>query len=153
MDNEIFRRTYRAINERFCPYEKSILTNNCRCSQADRFCIAEREGVRCASDAAQARCLSLLEILRQQSRFNLKSTGDDGSALPHAKAMRIQVGGLRGLHAALAPDEPVPATIEDIYGVIDAAVERFGSLDGLPFQPIIQQIAAYKGRRPLRGLR
>ena len=31
MDNDVFRSTYRAINERFCPYEKSILTNNCEC--------------------------------------------------------------------------------------------------------------------------
>jgi hypothetical protein len=152
MDNEIFRRTYRSINERFCPYEKSILTNNCRCSQADRFCIAEREGVHCGSDEAQARCLALLEILRQQSRFALKST-DDRAALPHAKAMRIQVGGLRGLHAALAPDEPVPAKIEDVHALLDAVVERFGSLQQVPFQPVIQQIAAYKGRRRLRSLR
>jgi hypothetical protein len=152
MDNEIFRRTYHSINERFCPYEKSILTNNCRCSQADRFCIAEREGVHCGSDEAQARCLELLEILRQQSRFALKST-DDRAALPHAKAMRIQVGGLRGLHAALAPDEPVPAKIEDVHALLDAVVERFGSLEQVPFQPVIQQIAAYKGRRRLRSLR
>jgi len=150
MDNEIFRRTYRDINERFCPYEKSILTNNCQCSRAKRFLIAEREGVHCSSDAAQERCLALLEILRQQARFALRST-DERAALPHAKAMRIQVGGLRGLHAALSPNDGVPAKIEDIFGLIDEAVARFGELDKLPFQPVIQQIAAYKGRkRPRR---
>jgi hypothetical protein len=149
MDNETFRETYRAINERFCPYEKSILTNNCRCSLSHRFCIAEREGVHCGSDAAQARCLELLDTLRRQARFALKST-DDRAALPHAKAMRIQVGGLRGLHAALAPDEPVPAKIDDIHGLIEAAIARFGDLASLPFQPVIQQIAAYKGRRMRR---
>jgi len=151
MDNETFRQTYRAINERFCPYEKSILTNNCRCSRAHRFCIAEREGVHCGSDPAQARCLELLDTLRRQARFALKST-DDRAALPHAKAMRIQVGGLRGLHAALAPDDPVPAKIDDINALIETAIARFGDLASLPFQPIIQQIAAYKGRR-LRRLR
>ena len=44
MDNEVFRDTYHAINERYCPYEKAILTNNCSCSKAQRFCIPEREG-------------------------------------------------------------------------------------------------------------
>jgi hypothetical protein len=152
MDNEVFRRTYRSINERFCPYEKSILTNNCKCSRAKRFCIAEREGVNCGSDEAQARCLELLELLRRQARFALKAT-DEQAALPHAKAMRVQIGGLRGLHAVLAPDEPVPAKIEDIDGILESACARFGRLRDLPFQPIVQQIAAYKGRRRLRRLR
>lgn len=149
MDNEVFRKTYRSINERFCPYEKSILTNNCACSQADRFCIAEREGVHCKSAKAQSQCLELLDILRRQSRFALKST-DERSALPHAKAMRVQVGGLRGLHAALKPGQPVPPLIKDVHGVIQKARRRFGSLEQLPFQIIIQQIAAYVGRKRFR---
>jgi len=152
MDNEIFRKTYRSINERFCPYEKSILTNNCKCSQAKRFCIAEREGVSCGSDEAQARCLDLLDLLRRQARFALKAT-DERTSLPHAKAMRIQVGGLRGLHAVVAPDEPIPEKIEDIDGIIGAALKRFGAFADLPVQLIIQQVAAYKGRRRSRARR
>ena len=152
MDNEELRRTYGTINEHFCPFEKSILTNNCACNRARRFCIAEREGVACSSDQARSRCLELLGLLRRQARFALKTTGE-GTALPHAKAMRIQVGGLRGLHAVLAPGEPIPAKIEDIDGTIEAVLARFGDLASLPFQPIIQQVAAYKGRRRLRKSR
>ncbi len=152
MDNEILRRTYRDINERFCPYEKSILTDHCQCSRARRFLIAEREGINCNSDAAQQRCIELIELMRQQARFALKST-DEQAALPHAKAMRIQVGGLRGLHAALYPEDPVPTKIEDIVDLIEASVARFGALARLPFQPIIQQISAFKGRRRLRSPR
>jgi len=152
MDNEVFRRTYRSINERYCPYEKSILTTNCDCSRAKRFCIAEREGVNCGSDEAQTRCLELLELLRAQARFALKTT-DEQAALPHSKAMRVQIGGLRGLHAILAPHEPIPEKIEDIGGIVAMACKRFGRLCDLPFQPIIQQIAAYKGRRRFRRLR
>jgi hypothetical protein len=83
--------------------------------------------------------------MRQQARFALKAT-DERSALPHAKAMRVQVGGLRGLQVVLAPNEPVPAHIDDIHGIVKAARQRFGDLADLPFQPIIQQIAAYQGR-------
>jgi hypothetical protein len=152
MDNELFRRTYRDINERFCPFEKGILTNNCECSRARRFCIAEREGVHCNSDEAQSRCIELLELMRQKARFALKST-EEHSALPHAKAMRVQVGGLRGLHAAVHPSEPAPAKIPDINGIVEAAIARFGDLAGVPFQLVIKQIAAYKGRRRLRAPR
>jgi hypothetical protein len=150
MDSDAFRDTYRAINERYCVYEKAILTNNCACSKAQRFCIAEREGVQCTSDAAQARCIEALEILRQQARFSLKATKDD-AVLPHAKAMRVQVGGLRGIHVALHPDVPPPVRIAEVYGLLVQAVERFGALSALPFQVVIQQIAAYQGRPKSRG--
>ncbi|ESQ10426.1 MAG: hypothetical protein N838_14635 [Thiohalocapsa sp. PB-PSB1] len=152
MDNEIFRKTYNAINERFCPFEKSILTNNCRCSLAKHFCIAEREGVQCTADHAQERCIALLDLLRTRARFALKTTTEH-AALPHAKAMRVQVGGLRGIQAALTPQDEVPNQIDDIDAVIRAAVEQFGSLNALPFQIIVQQITAYRGRRPLRSRR
>lgn len=152
MDNEVFRDTYRAINERYCPYEKAILTDNCLCSKAQRFCIAEREGVSCASDEAQARCIEALEILRRQARFSLKATSDS-AVLPHAKAMRVQVGGLRGIHVALHPEVPPPVRIADIHGLLLQACERFGGLAALPFQVVIQQIAAYQGRPKSRGRR
>jgi hypothetical protein len=152
MDNQVFRDTYNAINERYCPFEKSILTNQCRCSRAERFCIAEREGVHCQADDAQARCVALLELLRAQARFALRTT-DGQSALPHAKAMRVQVGGLRGVQAALEPDAEVPDAIDDIDAIVEAAVARYGSLDALPYHTIVQQITAYRGRRPFRERR
>ena len=145
MDNEIFRKTYREVNERYCAYEKSILTNQCRCSQAKRFCIAEREGVHCASDQAQQQCLELLDLLRRQSRFILKSN-DRQSALPHAKAMKIQIGGLRGIYGALHPDLAIPHPLSDVFGLVETAKARFNRLEQLPFQEIIKHIAAYKGR-------
>lgn len=149
MDQDLFRKTYHEVNERFCAYEKSILTNKCHCSQAERFCIAEREGVHCKSDEAQADCLELLEYLRDQARFALKSS-EDRATIPHGKAMKVQVGGLRGLQAALAPDEEPPDTIDDIHATITSAINRFGGLANLPMQVIIQQISAYKGRTPSR---
>jgi hypothetical protein len=149
MDSDAFRHTYRLINQRFCPYEKTILTNHGACSQARKFCIAEREGVQCDSALAQAACLEFLDRLRQQARFALKST-DTGAALPHAKAMRLQIGGLRGIQSALAPDDPAPNVIADIRATIEAAIARFGTLERLPFDHIMRQVAAYQGRQRLR---
>jgi hypothetical protein len=150
VDSDAFRQTYRAVNELACPFEKSILTNNCGCSLAQKFCIGEREGVQCGAVSAQTVCLELLALLRRQARFALKST-DPSSALPHAKAMRIQVGGLRGIRALLAPEIPVPSFIEDISATVTAALRQFGSLEGLPFAPILHEIAVYQATR--RGRR
>lgn len=149
MDQDQFRRTYRQVNERFCAYEKSVLTNECDCAQAERFCIAEREGVHCKSDEAQGRCLELLELLRTQARFALKAT-DEKTIMPHGKAMKVQVGGLRGIKLALEPDQPAPTTIDDVDATLLAAIKRFGSLDELPLQTVIQQIAAYQVKKRSR---
>jgi len=146
MDQDIFRRTYQEMNECFCAYEKGLLTNHCDCSQAERFCIAEREGVHCLSEAAQTQCLALLELLRQQARFALKNTLER-TTIPHAKAMKVQVGGLRALKVALDPQAPLPAVIDDVSATIEAAKARFGRLQDLPFQIVIQQIAAFEGRK------
>ncbi|MCG6897061.1 MAG: hypothetical protein LJE61_07095 [Thiocapsa sp.] len=149
MDNDAFRRTYREINERYCAYEKGILTNHCGCSQAKKFCIAEREGVHCTSDEAQQTCIVLLDLLGQQARFALKAHSP-GSALPHTKAMRLQVGGLRGIAAALDPDAPVPDYVQDVHATLLAAIARFGGLQNLPFSRVIREIAAYAPRRRRR---
>jgi hypothetical protein len=146
MDNDAFRDTYRAVNERFCPYEKTILTGNGGCSLARKFCIAEREGVQCDSTSAQADCLALLEALRRQARFALKSI-DTNSALPHNKAMRIQVGGLRGLCAVLEPDAPAPSYIQDISATVAESIRRFSAFDALPYSLILREIAHYQPRK------
>jgi hypothetical protein len=145
MDQDAFRSTYREMNERACMFEKSNLSGMCRCSLAERFCLAEREGVHCKSDDAQQQCADLIGLLRQHSRFTLKSS-DTGEVLSHNKSMRIQVGGMRGLYLSLNNGEEPPFQIEDIHGLVEQAMEQFGSLTELPFQEIIKQIAAYKGR-------
>lgn len=151
MDQDAYRRTYREINERPCVYEKSLLARYCGCSQSKKVCIAEREGIHCGSDEAQEQCSELMETLRRQARFALKSNDDKG-VLPHGKAMRLQVGGLRGLYLALHPgEETPPEAIDDVYGLIIQARETFDGLDNLPYQILIQQVAAYQGR--MRGHR
>jgi hypothetical protein len=152
MDQDAFRQTYREVNEVYCAFEKSVLTNECRCSQAERFCIAEREGVHCRSRAGQARCLKWLELLREQARFALR-TDEERRLLPHGKAIRLQVGGMRGLQKVLAPEAGPSATIEDVDGLLAAAEQRFSTLDALPYSDIMREVAAYQVRKRARRRR
>jgi hypothetical protein len=103
MDQDAFRETYREVNENFCAFEKSVLINQCNCSKAERFCIAEREGVHCLSEEGQARCLDALSILRDHATFALRELTE--GKLPHGKAMRVQIGGMRGLNKLLNGDD------------------------------------------------
>ena len=146
MDQEAFRETYHQVNERYCAYEKAILTHQCACSQSEKLHIAEREAAHCRSDASQDRCIRFLDTLKSHARFALKLTGTTG-ALPHGKAIKIQVGGLRGLQQVLEPGQNQATPIEDVSGLISRALERYKSLDRLPYSTIMQQVAAYKGRK------
>ena len=150
MDQDAFRSTYREVNERFCAFEKSLLTNQCTCSQSERFCIAEREGVHCHSDEGQKRCLEVLDILREQARFALRTDNESRRTLPHGKAIRIQVGGMRGIYHVLNPDEPVPETVTDINVILVKALEKYSAFSSLPFSDIMQQISAYDVKKRSR---
>jgi len=145
MDQDKFRETYREVNECFCAFEKSILTNRVNCSQAERFCIAEREGVHCRSEISQQRCLRTLDLLRQQARFALHSR-EERIALPHAKAMRVQVGGMRGIRALVEPDALDPLQVTDVDAILSLAEQIHGNLESLPFSDIMPHIAAFQGR-------
>jgi hypothetical protein len=152
MDQDAFRQTYREVNEVFCAFEKSVLTNECRCSRAERFCIAEREGVHCRSEPGQARCLKWLELLREQARFALR-TDEERRLLPHGKAIRLQVGGMRGLTLLMMPDVEKPVTIEDVDALLAGAEQRFGTLETIPFSEIMREVAAYQVRKRARRRR
>jgi len=145
MDQDAFRETYREVNENFCAFEKSVLINQCNCSKAERFCIAEREGVHCLSEEGQARCLDALSILRDHATFALRELTE--GKLPHGKAMRVQIGGMRGLNKLLNGDD---TQVPDVDAILQAAIQRWGSLEHLPFSEIMPSIAAYKGKTRAR---
>jgi hypothetical protein len=145
MDQDAFRETYREVNENFCAFEKSVLINQCNCSKAERFCIAEREGVHCLSEEGQARCLDALSILRDHATFALRKLTE--GKLPHGKAMRVQIGGMRGLNKLLNGDD---TQVPDVDAILQAGIQRWGSLEQLPFSEIMPSIAAYKGKTRAR---
>ena len=153
MDQDAFRQTYREVNEVFCAFEKSVLTNECRCRHAERFCIAEREGVHCKNEPSQGRCLRWLELLREHAKFALR-TEEERRLLPHGKAIRLQVGGMRGVHKVMAPDKAsTPNPIDDIDALLTATEQRFDTLEAVPFSDVMREVAAYQVRKRARRKR
>ena len=146
MDENEFKKTYKAITERYCPFEKAILSRRCECKQVERTCIAEREAASCKSSTAQVNCVHLKKLLRESARFALKVTGTS-SSLTHAKEMKLQCGGLSGLQRVVFPERRVADQVDNIYGLVNAAKANFGSLEQLPYQIIVKSIVEFQGRR------
>ncbi|WP_293644233.1 hypothetical protein [Thiolapillus sp.] len=146
MDEDAYRQTYHEVNENYCVFEKGILTSQARCSKCQKMLIAEREAANCTDIPAQQICKQYLEVMKEHARFSLKLR-DTRQNLGHAKAIKVQIGSLRGLYQALHPEQPVPAPIPEIAGLIEEAVAHYGALENLPFSQIIPAINTYEGRK------
>lgn len=149
-DEDQFRKTFEDVRELPCAFQKAILNRQCDCRLVERFNLGERECVRCTDFNAARNCDALLALFREKGRFALGERQIPGP-LPHAKELRLQVGGLQGLQIALRP-EGLP-TVRDIHGLASRAQAAYGSLQHLPFEAVAQGISRFSGRRRRSGRR
>jgi hypothetical protein len=133
MDEFAFRQRLAELHGRACPFAKTILTRCAVCSKAEKRNIAEREIVACNSEHAHERCIALRDLLRHNFTFALGQLHIDGP-LPHAKEMRMQCGGLKGLqHAFDGSDE-----VRDIDELLIMAQQKYGELTDFPYSEIVR---------------
>ncbi len=145
MDETEYRQTYRAVNEQRCVFEKAINARRCTCSLSQRFNLADREGVSCSSATGANRCKHLLELLRNNASFALQMTSVPGP-LPHAKEVKVQIGGMLGLQKLLHPALSEKESVYDINGLAETALQQYRSLDELPYSEIVKSIVTFEGR-------
>ncbi|MGD8783453.1 MAG: hypothetical protein PVG75_03405 [Thioalkalispiraceae bacterium] len=119
------------------------------CEHAHRFCLADREGVACEQKDAHALCTMLLNNLRDNARFALKQTSID-EPLPHAKEMKVQMGGLLGL-AQLLNKPSQPEEVDNIFALVQQAIATFGNLESLPYDEIARGIVQFQLRSRRRS--
>lgn len=141
MEEDEYKSTYSELASTRCVFEKALTNHQAKCDLSRHFCLADREGYSCEDAAASLNCSKLLEKLREKSIFVLKLRDIDGP-LPHNMEIRVQVGGARGLAKLINVDK-----IDNIHRVLDEVINKFGSLDSLPYSEIIQSIEQFQGRR------
>ena len=145
MEEQQFRDTYHAVNQRRCVFEKAVNSRRCNCNKCQRFNLADREGVACKTATGNALCAELLNTMRTKARFALHLTHAD-TALPHTKEIKVQTGGLLGLQVLLHPEFTESTQVENIIGLLDGAVQHYGRIGDLPFDLIVQSIVRFQGR-------
>ncbi|TNF32930.1 MAG: hypothetical protein EP315_09025 [Gammaproteobacteria bacterium] len=149
MDEQEYKNAYNRINTIKCVFEKAMCSLHSRCSQGQMFRLADRHGYGCHSPVEQQQCASLLDHLRKQTRFVFKLTDIEGP-LPHNKEIRVQNGGLLGLQKLL--DQKMEADrVEDVSSLIRQVIERYGDLQHLPYDRIMQSVMAYQARPKRRS--
>lgn len=124
-----------------CVFEKAQLAVQAGCALVQRSLLAEREMVFCPDVGSHARCLELHDQLRRSFSFALGKTHDE--ELTHAQEMRVQCGGLKGLHQVLAGD----CEVRDTDGLAAEALRRWGDWQGVPWSEVVHAASScYKGR-------
>jgi len=144
MEEDEYKATYSELTSIRCVYEKALTNNRARCRLSRHFWLADREGYACKSSEASEKCHKILTKIREKSSFVLKIREIDGP-LPHNMELRVQVGGLQGLQRQQQADDN--GTIEDISNLIRQSLQRYGSIDALPFSEIMQSVVHFKGRK------
>lgn len=142
MDETAFRQRLSDMIERPCTFGKAVLARCVACSRSDRIQLAEREVVTCQNAPSLSRCISLHEQLRHNFSFALRKTSEQ-TVLSHAQEMRIQCGGLKGLHQVLHDD----CEVADVDALLAAILMRWEDLADLPYSEVVHAAAlCYKGR-------
>jgi hypothetical protein len=103
----------------------------------------------CRSVDHHARCSELFERLKAQAlpAFGVE---DDLASMPHSVLVKIQSGGLLGLHRVTSGSSG--QRIEDVAALVDSALERFGDLAQIRYADLEGDITGFKlERRSRRG--
>jgi hypothetical protein len=142
MDEDEYRKTYQQINEIRCVFEKALCSLGCACSKSKPFRLADRTSYGCQSKKDQKQCANFLNQLRNQTHFVFKISEIDGP-LPHNKEIRVQSGGLLGLQKL---QDISLEKVEDVQHIISLAIEKYGDINKIPFDIVMQSVMAFKAR-------
>lgn len=160
MEEDEYKSTYSKLASVPCVFEKALTNHHAKCSLAKHFCLADREGYSCENESSSVKCSEFLKILRKNSIFVLK-LHDVDAPLPHNKEIRVQAGGITGVAKSIdskidfkidfkidskSKKQANQPAVNDINGVLQKAIEKYGSLEKFPYGEIIQSVKQFQGR-------
>ena len=149
MDEQQYKSVYKELNPNRCIFEKAVTNQRCECEMKRRFVIANRECIACESETALNTCTSALDSIRNNARFTLKVVTVNGP-MPHNKELQVQAGGMLALQNIVTDSAELADSnnkvVHNVYQVLNLALEKFGSLDQLPYNELVKSIVKYESR-------
>lgn len=146
MDEQQYKSVYKELNPNRCIFEKAVTNQRCDCEMKRRFVIANRECIACESESALDVCTRTLDSIRNNARFTLKVVTVNGP-MPHNKELQVQAGGMLALQnlVSTSPDSD-DKVVHNVYQTLSLALQKFGSLNKLPYNEIVKSIVKYQSR-------
>lgn len=131
-----------------CPFAAPLTKGQFACSHAEEVVRRGGSEYDCRSASDHPVCTALFERLKAQAlpAFGVE---DDLTSMPHSVLVKIQSGGLLGLQRLV--DEPDPeGRIGDIAGLVERAVERYGTVDEVPAAEVEADMTGFRLERRTR---
>jgi hypothetical protein len=129
-----------------CPFSAPLIRNDFGCSNAREIVRRGGAEIACEQPASHALCSELHTSIRL-SALAAMELEDDLLTLPHNVLVKIQYGGVLGLHALTSGGPPTDGRVDDISALVSTAMQTFQRLENIPLDVINETIIAYKTRR------
>jgi len=129
-----------------CPFSAPLIRNDFGCSNAREIVRRGGAEIACEQPTAHALCSELHTSVRR-SALAAMGREDDLLTLPHNVLVKIQYGGVLGLHTLTAGGPPENGRVDDIAALVSTVVQTFQRLEAIPLDVINETVIAYKTRR------
>lgn len=155
MDDEQYRQAREAIEQPRCLYEKALQYGYFSCRYACKIALGEREAMHCSDPIAHSRCAAFYALTLKKSGFALGTTLMP-THLTFNKAMKVQIGGLRGA-AKLAsmpvelPEKSAIALAPDVAACLERIQSEEANFETVDFSEIVPHIQKFSMRRRRRS--
>jgi hypothetical protein len=128
-----------------CAFSNTLVTNQFACENAEQVTRRGGPDIACTSDAAHQRCEKLFQQMKAAAlpAFGVE---DDLLSMPHSVLVKIQHGGLLGLQRLL-DGATGSGDVKNVHALVDQTIEKYNSLDAVPYPALVQDMTTYKLRR------
>jgi len=144
------------MNDSKCSFVATLIKNDFACEKGHLVTRRAGPDISCGLASASVNCMKLFEQLKVVGLPALNAE-DDLLKTPHSVFAKIQFGGLLGLANDVVADNVAedienntPPKVGNIFQLVEKALQRYQSLDSLPYTEYVESIVAYQSKRKRR---
>jgi hypothetical protein len=127
-----------------CVFALTQVANEFDCELGDLVTRRAGPDIACRSQKHQQQCLCVYEQLKQAGLAEFEYE-DDLAQVPHGVWVKIQFGGLLGLHGLVTNNDS--REIKNITNTIQGAIELYGTIEQIPYKETIARMQDFRTRR------
>ena len=131
------------MEEHKCPFQVPQIKQDFACALGVGVTRRDGAAIACQSNSASLRCCELHEHLKQAG-LAAYGASDDLLRVPQSFYIKVQYGGLLGLQRLLGDAQ---RDIADISSLVARLYEHYGTIENIPCEQVITDIASHKVRR------
>jgi len=128
-----------------CPFRATLITRSFSCPHASEITRRDGPDIGCNSATTNKICSECLSSLKKSALPELGFI-DDLTVMPASAMQKIQYGGLLALQAIVLQKESGD-TVDNIASLMEAALEKYHSIENLPVNECLDTIVNYKLKR------